>query len=105
MNRIRRNAWSDFAKCSYEVFAEDNCIDDVSNGGFLQFSAGAIVSPLPGQLARNRGACDYDIRHNVTVQYVYELPVKVRNREVGILANAWQLSGTVFWHSGVVFLC
>jgi hypothetical protein len=80
-----------------------HCVDEVSNGGFLQFSAGAILSPLPGQLARNRGACDYDIRHNITGQYVYALPVKVRNRELGVLANAWQLSGTFFWHSGVPF--
>jgi hypothetical protein len=39
-----------------------HCLDEVSNGGFLQFSAGAILSPLPGELARNHGPCDYDIR-------------------------------------------
>ena len=50
------------------------CMDKVSNGGFLQFSAGGILSPLPGELARDNGPCDYDIRHNLTAQYVYELP-------------------------------
>ncbi|HSY64978.1 MAG TPA: carboxypeptidase regulatory-like domain-containing protein, partial [Terriglobales bacterium] len=40
------------------------CMDTVSNGGFLQFSAGGILSPLPGDLARDYGPCDYDIRHN-----------------------------------------
>ena len=38
------------------------CMDTVSNGGFLQFSAGGILSPLPGDLARDYGPCDYDIR-------------------------------------------
>ena len=80
-----------------------HCLDEVSNGGFLQFSAGAILSPLPGELRRNYGPCDYDIRHNLTAQYVYQLPVKVGSRSLGYALNGWQLSGTVFWHSGVPF--
>ncbi len=54
------------------------CMDTVSNGGFLQFSAGGILSPLPGDLARDYGPCDYDIRNNLNAQYVYQLPIKVR---------------------------
>ncbi|HUB02090.1 MAG TPA: carboxypeptidase-like regulatory domain-containing protein [Terriglobales bacterium] len=80
-----------------------HCLDTVSNGGFLQFSAGGILSPLPGELARDYGNCDYDIRHNLTGQYVYELPLKVRDQWLGYAMNGWQLSGTAFWHSGVPF--
>jgi hypothetical protein len=79
------------------------CMDTVSNGGFLQFSAGGILSPLPGNLARDYGPCDYDIRHNLNAQYVYQLPVMVRNRLLGYALNGWQVSGTVFWHSGIPF--
>jgi hypothetical protein len=79
------------------------CMDTVSNGGFLQFSAGGILSPLPGELARDYGPCDYDIRHNLSAQYVYQLPVKVRNRALGYALNGWQVSGTVLWHSGIPF--
>jgi hypothetical protein len=79
------------------------CMDTVSNGGFLQFSAGAILSPFPGDLARDSGPCDYDIRHNLNAQYVYQLPVKVRNRTLGYALNGWQVAGTVFWHSGIPF--
>jgi hypothetical protein len=79
------------------------CMDTVSNGGFLQFAAGGILSPLPGDLARDYGPCDYDIRHNLNGQYVYQLPVKVRNRSLGFALNGWQISGTLFWHSGVPF--
>jgi hypothetical protein len=79
------------------------CMDTVSNGGFLQFSAGGILSPLPGDLARDYGPCDYDIRHNLNAQYVYQLPVKVKNRLLGNVVNDWQVSGTVFWHSGIPF--
>ena len=79
------------------------CMDTVSNGGFLQFSAGGILSPLPGDLARDYGPCDYDIRHNLNGQYVYQLPVKVRSHSLGYALDGWQISGTMFWHSGVPF--
>ena len=79
------------------------CMDEVSNGGFLQFAAGAVLSPLPGELARNYGPCDYDIRHNLTAEYVYELPIKARSRQLGYALNGWQISGTAFWHSGIPF--
>ena len=78
-------------------------MDEVSNGGFLQFSAGGILSPLPGELARDYGPCDYDIRHNLTGQYVYQLPIKVENHRLGYALNGWQISGTAFWHSGIPF--
>jgi hypothetical protein len=79
------------------------CIDTVSNGGFLQFSAGGILSPLPGDLARDHGPCDYDIRHNLNAQYLYQFPVTVKNPLLGHALNSWQVSGTVFWHSGIPF--
>ena len=79
------------------------CMDTVSNGGFLSFSAGGILSPLPGDLARDYGPCDYDIRHNLNAQYVYQLPVRVRSHSLGYVLNGWQISGTAFWHSGVPF--
>jgi hypothetical protein len=79
------------------------CMDTVSNGGFLPFSAGGILSPLPGDLARDYGPCDYDIRHNFNAQYVYQLPIRLRSRSLGYALNGWQISGTAFWHSGVPF--
>ncbi len=79
------------------------CMDTVSNGGFLPFSAGGILSPVPGDLARDYGPCDYDIRHNLNGQYVYQLPLKSRNHLLAPASDGWQISGTMFWHSGVPF--
>jgi len=79
------------------------CMDEISNGGFLPFAAGGILSPLPGELPRNYGPCDYDIRHNFNAEYVYELPIKVRSHALGYALSGWQVSGTAFWHSGVPF--
>lgn len=61
------------------------------------------MSPLPGELHRDYGNCDYDIRHNLTGQYVYQLPLKLRSRHLGYALNGLQVSGTAFWHSGVPF--
>jgi hypothetical protein len=79
------------------------CMDTISNGGFLPFAAGAILSPLPGNLRRQYGPCDYDVRQNLTTQYTYQLPIKVRNHVLAHMLNGWQVSGTLFWHSGLPF--
>jgi hypothetical protein len=80
-----------------------HCMDTVSNGGFLPFAAGAILTPLPGELARQYGPCDYDVRDNLTAQYVYRLPLNFRNHMLAAGLNGWQVSGTAFWHSGLPF--
>jgi hypothetical protein len=79
------------------------CMDEVSNGGFLQFSAGGILNPFPGDLARDYGPCDYDIRQNLSAQYLYQLPLKLKNKTIGYALNGWQVSGTAFWHTGLPF--
>jgi hypothetical protein len=84
-------------------YAWSRCMDTVSNGGFLPFAAGAILSPLPGELGRQYGPCDYDVRQNFTAQYVYELPIRFRPRLLAGAFNGWQVSGTAFWHSGLPF--
>ena len=58
---------------------------------------------MPGDLARDYGPCDYDIRHNLNGQYVYQLPLKSRNHLLAPALDGWQISGTMFWHSGVPF--
>jgi hypothetical protein len=79
-----------------------HCMDTVSNGGFLPFAAGGILSPIPGDLERDRGPCDYDVRHNFTASYVYQLPFKMHGLR-GAIANGWQVSGSVFRRSGLPF--
>jgi hypothetical protein len=79
-----------------------HCMDTVSNGGFLPFSAGGILSPIPGDLERDRGPCDYDVRHNLTASYVYPLPFNAHGT-LGRVVNGWQISGSVFWRSGLPF--
>ena len=79
------------------------CMDEISNGGFLQFSSAGILSPFPGNRRRDYGPCDYDIRHNFNASYVYQIPLHSRSRALGYIMNGWQISGSWFWHGGLPF--
>jgi hypothetical protein len=84
-------------------YTYSHCLDEISNGGLLPFSALGIISPLPGDLRREYGNCDYDIRHNVSAFAVYEIPFHSTHSLLRRALGGWQLSQTVFLHSGVPF--
>src|SRR6202022_185264 len=58
---------------------------------------------LPRECARDPRPRAYDIPNKLNAQYVYQLPLKVKNRLLAPVLNDWQVSGTVFWHSGIPF--
>ena len=53
-----------------------HCLDTVSNGGFLQFSAGGILSPLPGELRATHG--QLRLRHPPQPHRAVHLPVAIQ---------------------------
>ena len=57
----------------------------------------------PASSSRDYGPCDYDIRHNLTAQYVYQLPIKATSRALGMRSTAGRFpapsSGTAEFHS------
>lgn len=87
-------------------YAWGHALDEVSNGGFNPFyspstGAGAsILFPANNQNLRqfNYGNADYDTRHSINANYVYELP-----KGPTALLKGWQLSGSVFWRTGFPF--
>jgi Carboxypeptidase regulatory-like domain len=80
-----------------------HCLDEVSNGGLLAFSSLGILSPLPGELNRNYGNCDYDIRHNLSAFALYTVPFHSAHPLLRQALGGWQISGTAFFHTGVPF--
>ncbi len=80
-----------------------HCLDEVSNGGLLAFSSLGILSPLPGELRRNYGNCDYDIRHNLSAFALYAVPFHSSNSMLRAMLGGWEISGTAFFHTGVPF--
>lgn len=79
-------------------YTYSHALDEISNGGFLPFNPGNTTLPEnPYQLSNNYGNSDYDVRNNITGNYVITLPYWSKSR---LLTDNWQLSGTVFYHSG-----
>jgi hypothetical protein len=77
--------------------------DDISNGGILPYSLNdSLLNQFNPNCLQclNYGNADYDVRHNVTASYVWELPFKSSNKAMNFLESGWTFSQTVFWHSG-----
>ena len=80
-----------------------HCLDEVSNGGLLSFSTQGILSPLPGELRRQHGDCDYDVRHNISAFGIYQIPFRSAHAPLRAMLGGWSFSETAFFHSGLPF--
>jgi hypothetical protein len=80
-----------------------HCLDEVSNGGLLPFSTAGILSPLPGELSRQYGNCDYDVRQNISAFGIYQIPFASAHALLNALFRGWSFSETAFLHTGLPF--
>jgi hypothetical protein len=81
-------------------------LDDVSNGGVGEFFSGdSLTSQLdPTNLRRlNYSDADYDIRHNLVADFVWEIPYKSNNPFASAVLANWSLGGKYYWRSGTPF--
>ena len=83
-------------------YTYSHALDEISNGGILQYSLSNSVTTAenPYNLRQNYGNADYDVRHNITASYVYTMPYFGGPK---LLTDGWQVSGTVFHHTGMPF--
>jgi hypothetical protein len=97
-------------------YVYSHALDDYSNGGnpgvpFVSTAFGATNSAIsfpenpfnPRQF--NYGNSDYDVRHYLSADYVWTLPIRrlLRDRGWHPLTDGWQVSGTVFARTGLPF--
>jgi hypothetical protein len=78
-------------------------MDMISNGGILPYSGNdsGLIQYNPYCLrCLNYGNSDYDVRHNVTANFVWELPFKSSNKAMNFVESGWTLSQTYFYHTG-----
>jgi len=77
-------------------------LDDISNGGSgLPFSGSSLTSMINPNISQNYGNSDYDIRHNVTSDFVWDMPFKFGNRALDYVLGNWTLSNKLYLRSGV----
>jgi hypothetical protein len=87
-------------------YTYSHALDEVSNGGLGNFTYGSSQAPDDAKnLRASYGPADYDVRHNLSANYVWELPLKELFRGHGrdSVMNGWQISGTVFARTGFPF--
>jgi hypothetical protein len=87
-------------------YTYSHALDEVSNGGLGNFTAGSSQAPDDtGNLRASYGPADYDVRHNLNANYVWEPPLKELLRGHGreSVLKGWQIAGTIFARSGLPF--
>jgi hypothetical protein len=85
-------------------YTYSHCLDQISNGGIFGFGGPtAFTNAIPGELYRNYGNCDYDIRHALNGNYLYELPFHSSLAWVNQIVHGWQVSGDVYLRGGFPF--
>ena len=83
-----------------------HALDDVSNGGISPYSLNdsfLYQFDPSGLKVSNYSNADYDIRHNLTASYVWELPFSSSSGFLNRVIGGWTVSGTVFYRTGYPF--
>jgi hypothetical protein len=87
-------------------YTYSHAFDDISNGGFATFTSRSLLFPQnPFNLGSMYGPADYDVRHQVNGNYVWELPIRkaLMGHGWAPLVDGWQVSGAIFYHTGLPF--
>ena len=88
-------------------YTYSHTLDTVSNAGVgLPWNGGSVTTQITPDLQTdnlNYSNADYDIRHNITGDFVYEEPFKAKNSFVNQFVGGWVLGGKTYWRTGEPF--
>jgi hypothetical protein len=80
-------------------------LDTCSNNCLEPFVANTLVSlryqPSPLLPGTSYGNSDYDVRHNLNLNYMYETPSSWSNSMLRNALGGWRIGGTLFYHTGL----
>jgi hypothetical protein len=100
---VQQNLWHGLtARFNYTY---SHSTDNVSNGGVLPYSiSNSITAQIdPSNPNASYASSDYDIRHQFSANYVWDLPIRFSNHLLNTLAGGWQVAGTFFFRTGLPF--
>jgi hypothetical protein len=81
-------------------------LDTVSNGGLSTFNFASYVNQQVNSAdlrSLNYSNADYDVRHNVTGDFIWEVPVKFKNRWMSAAFGGWSVGSKLSAHTGTPF--
>ena len=83
-----------------------HALDTVSNNGLtLFFSGDSLTNQInPFSLrSLNYSNADYDIRHNFTADFVWEIPARFQHRALSTVLGGWSVASKVYARTGTPF--
>jgi outer membrane receptor protein involved in Fe transport len=84
-----------------------HALDVLSNGGANEpyaFCSGCAFTTLPNpSVAASYGNADYDIRHSMTADFIWDIPWKPTNRLLYNVLGNWTVSSKFYVRSGTPF--
>jgi len=86
-------------------YSYSHALDNVSNGGILPYSLNQslLLQIDPTNPNLSYGSADYDQRHLLTANYVWDLPLKSSHSFLNQIIGGWTVSGTFFYRTGFPF--
>jgi len=100
---VQQNLWHGLTgRFSYSF---SHALDNVSNGGILPYSLNnSILTQIdPSNPNASYSNSDYDVRHQFSANYVWDIPYKSSHHWLNFVANGWQVAGTFFFRTGFAF--
>jgi hypothetical protein len=100
---VQQNLWHGLTgRFSYSF---SHATDNVSNGGILPYSLNnSILFQIdPSNPNAGYASSDYDVRHQFTANYVWDIPYKSSRHWLNFVASGWQVAGTFFYRTGLPF--
>ena len=83
-----------------------HALDTVSNGGLEAYSSGSSllsqIHPFDRRLL-NYSNADYDVRHNVTGDFIWQMRFKLENGLINTIFGGWSVGTKLSAHTGTPF--
>jgi hypothetical protein len=82
-----------------------HALDTLSNGGLLSFGYDSLMGQINPVSLRslNYSNADYDARHNLTADFIWEMPLNVKNRVIDTVFGRWSFGTKLSAHTGTPF--
>lgn len=85
---------------SYTWSKNLNVLDSFVNGGL---GGQPFANPTRFNVNTNKGPAGFDVPHRVAISYVYELPVKPKNKVANAILGNWATAGVLTFDNGLPF--
>jgi hypothetical protein len=79
------------------------CLDAGSGAGIADPFVNSIATLMFFDKAGRNGPCDFDIRHNLSVNYIYSFPSPKPGSLISWIGGGWQVGGIISVSTGVPF--